>query len=80
MKNTVTKCTQGNNNKIRRGTNTRTIIEEIKEDYAQIAQRKYAVDSAINTWATRESGSQQSQENNDVKKNCTLGKYTKLSN
>ena len=50
MKNTVTKCTQGYNNKIKRGTNTRTIIAEIKEDYAQIAQRKHAAASAINTW------------------------------
>ena len=41
---------------------------------------KSAANSANNTWATRESGSQQSHENIDVKKNCTLGKYIKLNN
>ena len=46
---------------------------------AQIAQmKKSAAGSANNTWATRVSGSQQSQENNDAKKNCTLGKVHKI--
>ena len=41
---------------------------------------KSAANSANNTWATRESGSQRSHENIDVKKNCTLGKYITLNN
>ena len=41
---------------------------------------KSAAGSANNTWATRESGSQRSHENIDVKKNCTLGKYITLNN
>ena len=76
MQNTVTKCTQGYNNKIKRGTNTRTIIEEIKEDYAQIAQRKQAAASAITGWAAKDVGSQQCQENIYIEKNCTPRMYT----